>query len=61
MRVLFTASAYGWTEGILSVPRLVVGNFIAIFAAARALSVYLGRVPPVWDKTRHIFPKEVSA
>lgn len=61
MRVLFTASAYGWKEGILSVPRLVVGNFIAIFAAARALAIYLGRVPPAWDKTRHIFPKELSA
>ena len=61
MRVLFTASAYGWKEGILSVPRLVVGNFVAIFAAARALTIYLGRVPPAWDKTRHIFPKELSA
>ena len=61
MRVLFTAAAYGWAEGLLSIPRLVVGNMIAIFASARALLIYLGRRPPKWDKTSHVFPKEVSA
>jgi len=58
MRALFTGSDYGWKEGLLSVPRLVVGNFIAICAAARALSLYLGKAPRVWDKTRHTFPAE---
>jgi adsorption protein B len=61
MRALFTGSAYGWREGVRSVPRLVVGNMIAICAAARALVIYLGRSPPAWDKTRHTFPKEISA
>jgi adsorption protein B len=61
MRALFTGSAYGWREGVRSVPRLVVGNLIAICAAARALVIYLGRSPPAWDKTRHRFPKEISA
>lgn len=61
MRALFTGAAYGWKEAILSVPRLVVGNLIAIVAAARALTLYLGRSPPAWDKTRHVFPKELSA
>lgn len=61
MRALFTGSAYGWREGILSVPRLLVGNLIAICAAARALLIYIGRSPPAWDKTRHTFPKELSA
>jgi len=61
MRVLFTGSAYGWREGVRSVPRLVIGNFIAIAAAGRALGLYLGRSPPAWDKTRHTFPKEISA
>lgn len=60
MRMLFTGAAYGWAEGIRSVPRLVVGNVIAICAAARALAIYLSRVPPTWDKTRHVFPKEMS-
>ena len=58
MRALFTGSDYGWKEGLLSIPRLVVGNLIAICAAARALSLYLGKAPRVWDKTRHTFPAE---
>ena len=42
MRAGFTASAYGWREGLLSIPRLVVGNVIAMLAAARAVSLHLG-------------------
>lgn len=61
MRALFTASAYGWSEGLRSIPRLFVGNLIAICAAARALTIYASRSPPAWDKTRHTFPKELSA
>jgi adsorption protein B len=59
MRAMFTGSAYGWREGIRSCPRLVVGNVIAIAAAARAVILYAGRSPPAWDKTRHTFPKEL--
>jgi len=59
MRACFTASAYGWTEGLLSVPRLVVGNLIAMLAAARAVSIHLGGGAKRWDKTRHIFPAEL--
>jgi adsorption protein B len=61
MRAVFTGSAYGWREAVRSVPRLLVGNLIAICAAARALVIYAGRAPPAWDKTRHTFPKEISA
>ncbi len=61
MRALFTGSAYGWREGARSLPRLIVGNMIAIFAAGRALTIYLSRSPASWDKTRHTFPKELSA
>jgi adsorption protein B len=61
MRAVFTGSAYGWREAVRSVPRLLVGNVIAICAAARALVIYAGRTPPAWDKTRHTFPKEISA
>jgi len=61
MRALFTGSAYGWSEGMRSIPRLIVGNLIAICAAGRALVIYIGRSPPAWDKTRHTFPKELSA
>src|SRR3954447_14763151 len=41
MRMFFTASAYGWKQGILSIPRLLVANIIAMLAAARAVSLHL--------------------
>ena len=59
MRAAFTTSAYGLGEGLLSVPRLVVGNVIAMLAAARAVSIHLGGGAKRWDKTRHIFPAEL--
>ena len=64
MRFAFTTRAYGWREGLRSVPRVVVSNAIAILAARRALFRYLstrrsGRAQ--WDKTRHVFPNELPA
>jgi adsorption protein B len=59
MRAIFTASAYGWMEGLLSIPRLLIGNLIAMLAAGRALSLHLGGGAKQWDKTRHIFPAEL--
>jgi len=59
LRACFTASAYGWFEGLLSIPRLIVGNVIAMLAAARAVSLHLGGGARRWDKTRHIFPVEI--
>ena len=58
MRAAFTASAYGLEEGLLSMPRLFVGNLIAVLAAFRAFSLHRGGRTPRWDKTQHIFPKE---
>ena len=58
MRAAFTTSAYGWRQGLLSVPRIVVGNVIAMLAAFRAVSIHLAGRPPRWDKTRHVFPAE---
>ena len=60
MRFLFTSSSYGLTQGLLSVPRMVIGNVIAMLAAARAISIHLGGGPRKWDKTRHTFPVEAS-
>src|SRR5438270_5945544 len=60
MRAYFTASAYGWRQGLLSVPRLIVGNVIAMLAAGRALSLHLGGGAKRWDKTRHVFPSEFA-
>jgi len=59
MRACFTAYAYGWGEGLLSIPRLVVGNVIAMLAAGRAVTLHLGGGAKRWDKTRHIFPTEL--
>ena len=59
MRACFTAAAYGFWEGLRSIPRLVIGNVIAMLAAARAISLHLGGGAKRWDKTRHIFPAEM--
>jgi adsorption protein B len=59
MRACFTTSAYGWREGLLSIPRLFVANLIAVLAAARAISLHLGGGARRWDKTQHIFPAEL--
>lgn len=59
MRFGFTAAAYGWREGLWSVPRALVGNIIALLAARRAIMRYLAMLngaPIRWDKTAHAFP-----
>ena len=61
MRASFTTAAYGPWQGLMSVPRLFVANIIAILAVRRALSLHNSAGPPRWDKTRHIFPKELGA
>jgi len=60
LRAGFTASAYGLGEGLMSMPRLFVGNLIAVLSAFRALSLHLGGQTPRWDKTPHIFPKGLA-
>jgi len=59
MRACFTASAYGVKEGLMSIPRLVVGNVIAILASLRAISLHLGGGAKHWDKTHHKFPSSL--
>lgn len=59
MRATFTASAYGVREGLMSIPRLVIGNIIAVLAALRAVSVHMAGGPTRWEKTHHIFPREL--
>jgi adsorption protein B len=63
VRAAFTGRAYGWRQAILSVPRAVVGNFIALAAAQRALFQYVAMLRGAslrWDKTAHIFPGETE-
>jgi bacteriophage N4 adsorption protein B len=59
MRAYFVAQLYGWREGLISIPRTLVGNVIAIMAARRAVIQYWGIAKgqrAVWDKTAHKFP-----
>lgn len=59
VRALFVWRSYNLSEAILSIPRFVVGNVIALLAARRALSLYsglLGGGRLRWDKTAHEFP-----
>ena len=59
-RMTFTAMIYDWQHGLMSVPRLIVANFVNFFAAVRATQIYLThRVTGkalVWDKTSHSYP-----
>jgi adsorption protein B len=59
MRASFTARTYGWKEGLMSLPRTLVANAIAVLAAHRALVIHLSGGPRQWDKTAHVFPEAV--
>ena len=61
VRAGFITATYGVKQGLLSVPRLMVGNVIAMLAVWRALHIHAGGGPSRWDKTRHIFPVEENA
>ena len=56
VRAAFVASIYGPVEAMLSIPRSLVGNMIAILSARRAGFGYLRHclgAPLSWDKTAH--------
>jgi adsorption protein B len=59
-RMYFTTVLYGWEHGLMSLPRMVVGNFINCLAVARAWKMYLAYLfrgkALAWDKTMHEFP-----
>jgi adsorption protein B len=64
VRFGFTTSVYGWREGLRAVPRIAVGNLVALLATAKALGRYrqarrTGRA--VWHKTAHAFPGGLEA
>ena len=59
VRAAFTGRVYGWREALLSMPRMLVGNYIALLAARRAAVTYWGMLRGEalrWDKTAHVFP-----
>ncbi|WP_242124433.1 glycosyl transferase family protein [Sphingobium sp. Sx8-8] len=60
MRAVFVGHSYGWAHGLTSIPRTIIGNFIAMMAARRAMFLYLRSLtgkPLTWDKTQHRFPQ----
>jgi adsorption protein B len=64
MRCYFTTQTYGWRQGLLSLPRIVVGNYITILAAWRAVACYRNIQKTgltKWDKTAHVFPVKTIA
>lgn len=63
VRFAFTTSLYGWRQGLLSVPRLIVSTFILVAAAVQAARLYANmRRTGVtrWDKTVHRFPAHLA-
>jgi len=63
VRMAFTARVYGPVEALWAAPRFLVGNYVALAAAPRALVRYwqlLNGAAPVWDKTCHDFPDLAS-
>lgn len=61
MRVGFTGAAHGAFQAALAVPRVLVANYIALFAARRAIAIYwptLRGNPARWEKTAHHFPTQ---
>ncbi len=64
MRFGFVTRSYGWRQGLLSIPRVLIGNAIAMLAAREALTRYLGlrrTGRSAWGKTDHVFPQQVPA
>ena len=62
-RFAFSAGAYGWKQGLLSIPRTFIANVIAMLAARKAMGEYWKQLrggPVIWDKTSHRFPGLVS-
>lgn len=59
-RVYFVTRLYGWEHGLMSIPRMVIGNVINFLAVCRAWRIYIGYLMlgkrMVWDKTMHDFP-----
>ncbi|WP_262503812.1 glycosyl transferase family protein [Sphingosinithalassobacter sp. CS137] len=59
IRAAFVWRAYGAAEAARSLPRVLVSNMVALFAARRAVLLYLSMLAGgalKWEKTHHQFP-----
>lgn len=63
-RFYFVNQHYGVFQAILSIPRLIWGNMVNLFALFRAFSQYKNagkkQKEVKWDKTDHEFPDEIE-
>lgn len=59
-RAYFVSLEHGIVQGILSIPRMVVGSVINLFAVSRAWKVFVTHLITgkriAWDKTQHYYP-----
>lgn len=58
-RTVFVTNFYGIFQGLLSLPRMILGNYINFLANWRALSQVIAKGDPrrvAWEKTTHDFP-----
>ena len=55
-RMVLLSGDAGIGQGLLSIPRMLVGNLIAILAVKRAIGIHTSDQPRRWEKTHHIFP-----
>lgn len=58
-RTIFVTQYYGLFQGLLSLPRMLLGNFINFLANWRAIKQVIQQGNPkrvAWDKTTHDFP-----
>ncbi|RUM69095.1 MAG: hypothetical protein DSZ07_05460 [Sulfurovum sp.] len=63
-RFYFVNKFYGFSSAILSIPRLIWGNIVNMFALFRAFSQYKNagkkEKEVKWDKTDHEFPDDIE-
>lgn len=58
-RTIFVTNYYGLFQGLFSLPRMILGNFINFMANWRALKQVIAQGNPrrvAWEKTAHDFP-----
>lgn len=59
-RVYFVTRLNGFEQGVLAIPRMLVGNVVNFFAVCRAWKVFLIHIVTgkrvAWDKTQHSYP-----
>jgi len=63
-RIYFVTPLYGWRHGLMSLPRMVVANFVNFMAVSRAWKMFLSYLffgkRLAWDKTMHEFPTDAQ-